>query len=250
MAAGHRRTVWPRSRAGRRRLGRPQCGVGPEEAAQHVGRERFQVLDRLGLRGDQAARRPAGAAPDADLPEVVVRGAPFPQPLAQRDRPQPGRVGVQPPRRAVLLDEGRPHGAPLLAQVTQVVASVALGVLLVFAGVAQERNDRHAQHGDHHQHHADVGEDAGARPQQHQHDGERADAHGYVQQDLPGTPGRRFRHHGRGLQLQVAGGGDGAGAPRLADEDDRAHLVAPFVRVIPRTGGAVPPPPMAGRGAG
>ncbi len=64
------------------------CHVGVDEPAQRPGAQRFQVLDGLGLDGVDLDCEELRPGTDPDLGEVVVRRPPFPEPVAQRDRPQ------------------------------------------------------------------------------------------------------------------------------------------------------------------
>lgn len=159
-------------------------GVGPDEAAQGVRRQRLQVLDRLGLHGGDAHAEPLVADGDSDLGEVLVAGAPFPQPGRSHERTQRVRVGVAPGVRVALADDGLTDPPPVLRQVAEVVAAVPAEALLALPRRAHELADEHGERAD--QHHAadHVGEDAAAAPgtQEDQHHAGGGDGHGQVRE--------------------------------------------------------------------
>ena len=79
----------PAERAQRHRDRQARHGrVGPHEPAQRDRGHRLEVLDRLGLRRHQLHGELLRPDRDPDLAEVVVGGAPLPQPVRGRDRPQ------------------------------------------------------------------------------------------------------------------------------------------------------------------
>jgi hypothetical protein len=88
--------------------------VRVDEAAQRVGAERFEVLDRFGGERGEAHGEALGAQRDPYVAEVGVGGASFPQARGPYQEGQFGRVGVAPGQSLLLAEDLLAHLLPHL----------------------------------------------------------------------------------------------------------------------------------------
>ncbi len=202
--------------------------IGVDEAAQRVRGERLQVLDRLGGKRREGQRELLLTGADPRLPEVVVGGAPFPQPPGAGDRPQRLGERVTPFLGKPLLLDDLADTAPTGRQVPQVVPALGAQRALAVPGRPEELGDQHADgrgphHADRHPHQHAV---ALPRADEDEHHAERAQRHRQVGDDAAhGALG--LRQGGRLLQRQFAVGHGRANPARRPPKGDGAQTGSP-----------------------
>ncbi len=202
--------------------------VRADEAAQPLGRERFEVLHWLALRRRDGHGQLLGDQADPDLGEVGVRHAALPQPAAHRHRPQAGRVGVPPHHRGALLGGGVAHLLADLSEVTQVIAALAAHSPLAFSRGSAHLPESHGQHADRHQGHRDQ-RDAAAVAHEHQHHGAGADCHRQIHEKAADAPARRFGKRRGFLQGEFSAWHVRRSLPSWSAEQRHAHRDRSFL---------------------
>ena len=146
-----------------RQLGHP--GVGPDEAAQRARAQRVEILGGLGLRRDQPHPELLRAGAQPDGAEIGVLRAAFPHPgvlVGRHHPPQRGRQRAGPLQRLPLRAGRPPHLPPDLAQITQVVAALAVQPELAVALAAGHLAQGHPAHAQAHRAPAHPAQRAGA----------------------------------------------------------------------------------------
>ncbi len=175
-------------------------GMGTDEAPQRTGTQRFEVFDRFALRRTKAHRQPLLPGGQPDLGEVRVGEPAFPQPSTHRDRPQPGRIGVQPLGVAPLGVHHPSHLPADLGQVAKVVAAFAAQFALAVSTWHEQLGQQHADHRQRHRAGRQVHDDRGTRLYEDQNGRAGAERHRQVHQDGVHAARLRFGQRGRFLE--------------------------------------------------
>ncbi len=206
----------------------PDRGVGPDEAAQGVRAQRFQVLDGFG--GQRGDGHPHGLLADRQphLGEVVVGDPALPQPGGPHDRPQGLGCGRTPQHGVALLGDDLTQPNSALFEIAQVIAPFSAQFLAALDNGAQVLPAEHDNRADEHHATGDVGHDrgrsTGAGPdEQHQH-GHRRHRHRQVHEHR-GDAGLHLGQFRRLLETQLPRRHVGARPSRGSAYEDRAQGV-------------------------
>lgn len=200
-----------------------------DEAAQRVGAERFEVLDRFGRRRGEAQRELLVADGYAYLGEVVVGDPALPQPGGTHHGAQHPGLGVPPGEGLLLVADRLVDAAPDLRQIAQVVASFAAQPLFALAALAHHLADEHGGGGGDHHAECQVGEHtaAAARTHEHQHHGHRHHGHREIGPDRRGVR-NRLRQGRWLLEVQLSFGHVRAATAGWAAEEDHTQRTDSF----------------------
>ncbi len=163
--AGDRQVVEGAQRDREREL--VQVPVLVEELLHRVRGERFQFVDRRGLRRLQGSGQLLRAESHPYLCEVGVGSPAFPHPFAfGDDRPQLPRIGVQEKLRVTLFTSGAPHFLSLLRQVFEVILALLEHLPGRPLAGLDDLDNSHREGGNHHHAAHDLHERLGAHEQE------------------------------------------------------------------------------------